>query len=137
MVQNWPGFQRFFLGNISQKNVFNDILERKKAFLDYKNKKLEKSKNWHFSKGVNPWFWSKNGPFFNFYCLCNIGQENVFYDSLERKTPFYAVKTRSSNSRKIDIFAKGFSHGFGLKTALFPTFICYVIYARKMSFTVF
>ena len=30
---------------------FNDILERKTVFLDYKNKKFKKSKNWDFSKG--------------------------------------------------------------------------------------
>ena len=39
----------FFLGSIGQENVFYDILERKNAFLGYKNKKSEKSKNWHFS----------------------------------------------------------------------------------------
>ena len=33
-------FPIFFLGNIGQKNVFYDILERKNAFLRYKNKKL-------------------------------------------------------------------------------------------------
>ena len=46
----------FFLRNIGQENVFFDILERKNAFLGYKNKKFKKSKNWHFSKGVNPCF---------------------------------------------------------------------------------
>ena len=56
-------FPIFFLGNIGQENVFYDILERKNAFLGYKNKKLKKSKNWHFSKGVNPWFWPKNSHF--------------------------------------------------------------------------
>ena len=35
----------FFLGIIRQKNVFYDILERKNAFLGYKNKKFKKSKN--------------------------------------------------------------------------------------------
>ena len=60
-------FQTFFLGNIGQENVFYDILERKNAFLSYKNKKLKKSRNWHFSKGVNPWFCSKNGHFSNFF----------------------------------------------------------------------
>ena len=35
----------FFLGNIGQENVFYDILERKNAFLGYKNKKFKKSKN--------------------------------------------------------------------------------------------
>ena len=45
LVQNWPFFHLFFLGNIGEENVFYDILERKNAFLAYKNKKLKKSKN--------------------------------------------------------------------------------------------
>ena len=44
----------FFSGNISQENVLYDILEQKNAFQGYKNKWFQKSKNWHFSKGVNP-----------------------------------------------------------------------------------
>ena len=44
-VQKWQFFQLFFLGNIEKENVFYDILERKNAFLGYKNKKLKKSKN--------------------------------------------------------------------------------------------
>ena len=62
-------FPSFFFGNIGQENVFYDILERKNAFLCYKNKKFKKSKNWHFFKGVNPWFWSKNGPFSNSFFM--------------------------------------------------------------------
>ena len=68
---------------MGKENVFYDILEPKNAFLGVKNKKLKKSKNWRFSKGVNPWFWSKNGHFSNFYFLGNIGQEKFFYDILE------------------------------------------------------
>ena len=60
-------FNLFTLGNIGHKNDFYGILERKNAFLGYKNKKLKRSKNCHFSKEVNPWFWSKNGHFFNFF----------------------------------------------------------------------
>ena len=41
-------FPTFFLGNI-QENFFYDILERKIAFLGYKNKKFKKSKIWRFS----------------------------------------------------------------------------------------
>ena len=67
LVQKWPLFQLFFLGNIVQENVFYAILDRKNAFLSYKNKKFKKSKNLHFSKGVNPWFWSKNGHFGKFF----------------------------------------------------------------------
>ena len=43
----------------SRQNVFGDILERKKVFLDSKIKKLKKSKNLDFSKRVSSWFWSK------------------------------------------------------------------------------
>ena len=57
----------FFLGNISQENVFYDILEPQNVFLGYKNKKFKKSKNRHFSKGVNPSILSKNGHFSNFF----------------------------------------------------------------------
>ena len=56
-------FSTFFLGSFSQENVFYDILERVRAFLALKKKKFKKSKNRHFSKGVYPWFWSKNGDF--------------------------------------------------------------------------
>ena len=57
----------FFLGNIGQENVFYDILHRKNAFAAYNNKKFKKSKNSHFSKGVNPQFWSKIGHFSKFF----------------------------------------------------------------------
>ena len=40
-------------------NVFDDILERKKAFLESKIRKLKKSKNQDFSKRVSLWLWSK------------------------------------------------------------------------------
>ena len=65
--------------------MFYDILERKNAFLRYKKKESKKSKHWNFSKGVNPWFWSKNGHFLDFFFLSKLGQENVFYDILEPK----------------------------------------------------
>ena len=113
----------FFLGNIGKENVFHYILEEKKAFLAYKKRKLKKSKNWHFFKGVNPWFWTKNGYFSRrFFFFGNIGQEKVFNDILEQKNPFQAIETRSSKSRKIDIFPKGLNHGFGPKMAIFPKF---------------
>ena len=44
LVQNWPFFHGFFLGNIGQEKVLYDILERKNAFLGYKNNKFKKSK---------------------------------------------------------------------------------------------
>ena len=66
LVQKLPFFEHFFLGKIGKENFFSDILEQKNAFLSYKKNNFKKSKNWHFSNGVNPWFWSKNGHFSNF-----------------------------------------------------------------------
>ena len=52
-------FSNFYvLGNIGQENVFGDILERKHAFLGYKNKKFKQSKI-----AIFPFFWSKNDHF--------------------------------------------------------------------------
>ena len=42
MVQKWPLFQHFVLGNTGKENVFYDILERKNVFLGYKNKAFQK-----------------------------------------------------------------------------------------------
>ena len=92
LVQNWPFFNLLFLGNIGQQKLFYDILERKNAFLGYKNNKFKQSKNWDFCKGVNPWFWFKIGHFSIFSFLGNMGQENVFYDILERKNAFLGYK---------------------------------------------
>ena len=100
LVQNWPFFHLFFLSNIGKENVFYDILERKNAFPGYKNKKFKKSKNSHFSEGVSPWFWSKIGHFSTFFFLGNIGQENVFYDILERKNAFLGYKNKNFKKSK-------------------------------------
>ena len=153
LVQKWPFFQLFFRQHRPGQCGLR-YFRRKNAFLGYKNKKFKKSKSWHFSKGVNPWFWSKNGHFSDFFFLGNIGQENFFYDVLQRKNAFLGCKNqkfkksknwhsskgvnpwlwpgkcglrysrtkkrqiRSSKSRKIDIFPKGLTHNFGAKIAI-------------------
>ena len=93
-------FPPFLLGNIGQENVFYDNLERKNAFLGYKKKKFKKSKNCHFSKGVNPWFWSKNVHFSNIFFLANVGHQNVFNDILERKSEFLDYKNKKLKKSK-------------------------------------
>ena len=67
LVQKWPFFQFFFSGNIGQEKVSYDILNQKNVFLGFKNRKFKQSKNWHFFKRVNPWYWSKFGHFCNFF----------------------------------------------------------------------
>ena len=111
LVQKWPFLELFFLGNIGKENAFYDILKRKNAFLGYKNKKFKKSKNWHFSKGINPWFGQKMAIFPTFF-LGNIGQENVFYDILERENAFLGYKNTKFKKSKNWHFSKGVNPSF-------------------------
>ena len=45
-----------------------------------------------------------------------------------------AIKTASSKSGKIGIFAKGLTHGFGPKLAIFPSFIFLGIIGQENVF---
>ena len=57
-------------------------------------------KPWVNPFGKNPWFFSKNGQFSNFFFLANIGQENVFYEILERKNAFLGYKNKKFKQSK-------------------------------------
>ena len=44
----------------------------------------------------------------NFFCSGNIGQQNVFYDILERKNAFPGYKNKKiKKSKKLTFFQKG------------------------------
>ena len=121
-VQKRQFFQLCLLGNIGKENIFYDILDRKNAFVDYKNKKLQKSKNWRFSNSVKPWFWSKNDHFFNFVFLGNIGQPNVFYHIVERKNAFLGYKNKKLKRSKNWNFSKGVNPSFWSKNGHLTNF---------------
>ena len=57
-------FSSVFFSKIGLDIVFSYGLERKEAFEDDENVNFLKSKKWVFSKGVHPWFRSKNPQFF-------------------------------------------------------------------------
>ena len=85
LVKNLKYFLVFILVKIGQKNVFDDILERKKAFLHYENRKLKKLKNFHFSKAVSPQFWSK---IWNIYIFSqDVPEKCVWRYSRKEKEP--------------------------------------------------
>ena len=46
LVKNLKIFHLFIFGKIREENVFDDILERKQAFLDYKKEEVKKFENW-------------------------------------------------------------------------------------------
>ena len=56
LIRNFKIFHLFIFGKIGEENVFDHILEMKKAFLDYKKEKVKTVKNWDFSKWVIPVF---------------------------------------------------------------------------------
>ena len=124
LVQKWFFFQLFFVQAIQARKIYFTIFYIEKTpFWGIKTKSSKSRKTDIFPKGLTyGQFWSKNCRFSNFYFLFKIGQENVFYEIQEQKTPFQAIKTRNSKSRKIDIFPRGLAHGFAPKMAVFPRF---------------
>ena len=54
----------------------------------------------------------QNWPFFYLFILRNIGQENVFYDILEKKNTFLGYKIRMFEKSKNWDFYKGVSPWF-------------------------
>ena len=64
-------------------------------------------KNSDFSKGVTHGFGPTMAIFPTFFFLGNIGQENVFYDILGKKTTFKTIKKKTTSVRydiRITIF---------------------------------
>ena len=89
-----------------------------------------------FPKGLIHGFGPKIVIFPSFFFLTRQARKMSPTIFQNEKTPFQALKTRMSKSRKIDIFSKGLTHRFGPKMAIFPTFF-YTLQANKMSFTIF
>ena len=82
-------FPALFLGNMGQKNVFYDILQRKSNFAiktrSSKNRKID--------------IFPKMAIFATFF-LGTTGKENVFYDILERKNAFRDYKNKKFKKSK-------------------------------------
>ena len=123
MRQKWPFFNLFFSSNIGLENVFYDIPERKNAFLRYKNTKFKSRKIEIFPKGLTHGFSPKMAIFSNFFFLYNIGQENVFYNNLERKIAFLSYKNKKFKKSKNWQFSKVVNPWFWSKNCHFSNFL--------------
>ena len=109
----------------------------KTPFYAIKTRSSKRRKIDIFPKGLSHGFDPKMAIFGNFFFQVIQARKMSFMIFQNEKTPFQAIKTRSSKSRKIDIFPKGLTHSFCLKLAIFPSFIFQAIQDRKMSFTIF
>ena len=65
--KNCNFFLYLFSFKVRLEIMFNNVLDRKETFFGNKKFSLSKTHKSHFSKGVNPCFWSKNVIFFFIY----------------------------------------------------------------------
>ena len=75
--------------------------------------------------------------FFQFFFQEIKSRKMCFTKFQKEETPLQTVKKRTLKSRKINIFPKELTYGFGPKMAIFPSFIFQALQDRKMSFTIF
>ena len=76
-------------------------------------------------------------PFFQLFFLTNIGQENVFYDILERKNAFLGYKKQKFKKSKNLHLSKGVNKWLRSENGHCSNFFFDAIMARKMSLTIF
>ena len=116
---------------------FTIFQNEKTPFQAIKTRSSKSRKMANFPKGLTLGFGPKIPIFSNFFFQAIQPRNMCFMIFQNKKTPFQAIKTRSPKSRKIDIFPKGLTHGFGPKMAIFPTFFFQAIQARKLYFMIF
>ena len=124
-------FPSFFQAIQAGKMCFIIFQNKKTPFQALKTTSSNSRKTDIFPKRFTYGFGPKMATFSSFF-LGNIGHENVFYDILEQKTPFQAINTTGSKSRKIHIFPMVLVQEWSFSKLFFKA-----IQARKMSFTIF
>ena len=123
LVQKRPFFQAVFFQAIQPRKMSFTILQNKKMPFQPIKKRRSKSRKFDmFLKGLTHGFAPKMAIFPTFYFQAIQTRKMSFTIFQNEKMAFWAIKTRSLNSRKIDIFLKALTHGFGPKMAIFPTF---------------
>ena len=135
-VQKQSFFHLFFQSIQATKMSFKIFYKGKTPFQAPETRSLKSQKLTFLQRG-NPWFWSKNDHFSNFFFQAVSGRKMSLTIFQKEETPFQAIKTKSSKRRKIDIFPKGLTHSFGAKMTICPNLFCQAIQGRKISFTIF
>ena len=126
LVKKCQFFHYYFLLKIRLEIRFNNVPDRKETFFDYKNKTLQSPKKLHFSKRVNPCFWSKNANFFLFLDLVKIRLEKVCSNILEKKETFFYYKNENFRQSHKSHFFQGVNPCFWSKNANF-FIICFCL----------
>ena len=115
---NMASFPTFFFKAIQVRKMSFTIFQNEKTpFQAIKTRSSKSRKIDIFPKGFSP-----KMTIFPLFFYAIKARKMSFTIFQNGKWPFWAIKTRSSKSRKIDIFPKGLTQGFGPKMAIFPTF---------------
>ena len=123
LVQKWPLFQLFFIQGINARKISFMIFQNGKAFFySIKTRNFKTRKKKIFPKGLTHGFGPKMAIFCTFFFQALQARKMSFMIFQNGKRPFQDKKIRISKSRKIDIFPKRLTHGFGPKMGIFPIF---------------
>ena len=122
VVQKQQFFQIFFQEIKSRTMCFTKFQNEKTPLQTMKKRTLKSRKINIFPKELTHGFGPEMAIFPSFIFQAIQDRKMSFTIFQNEKTPFQTIKTRSLKSRKIDIFPKRLTHGFGLKMAIFPTF---------------
>ena len=108
LVQIWPLFQLFFFRQYRPGKCLLPYSIIKKPLSSLQTQEVKKDQKLQFLK---------------LFFLANIGQENVFYDVLERENGFRSYKNNKSKKSKNWHFFIAVNPWFWCKKAIFPTFV--------------
>ena len=122
LVQKWPFFQLFFQVIQARKMSFTIFQKGKTPLQAIKTRCSKIGKIEIFSKVFTHGFGPKVAIFSTFFFQAIQARQMSFTIFQKEETLFQAIKTRSSKSRKSDIFPKELTHGFGLKMVFFSIF---------------
>ena len=123
LVQKWPFFKLCFFQAIQGRKMSFMILQNAKTpYQAIKTRNPKSGKIDIFPKGLTHGFGVKMAIFLTFFFQAIQPRKMSFMIFQNEKTAFQGIKKRSPKSRNIDIFYKGFTHGFRPKMAIFPTF---------------
>ena len=101
----------------------DDVVFSKWVFWDDKNVISLWSKNWHFSKGVNSWFFSKIPVIFGTYFSGKETSVFSFDDVVLSKGSFLDNKISMWEARGVGTYSKTYPGMLGLKSISLPLII--------------
>ena len=115
LVKKCIFFLELFSVKIRLEIMFNYVIDWKETIFGHKKFNLSKSQKSHFSKGVNPCFWSKNEVFFLELFSVKIRPEIILKSVRDRKETFFGHKKCNLSKSEKSHFSKGVNPCFRLK----------------------